>query len=383
MSTAPLSFSLRRPLGLLAEDGLLSPDADRLLRAHFLLHRPTPSDDDRRHALALLAPLDRQRLPLRRRLLTSYLTARALDGRNTRRALEHYSTALDLACCAPGDMHDEGALLDLLYHRGSAFRRASELYPAAEDFLLCLRILREHAGDASSLDAPFEVDVLARLAGFECLLGRFELASQHLNAARRLMRLAPDAQLELATVQWITALFDRLHNKPLRALDSALAASRVYGRLGDACSSNRLHSLVAEVSLDAAESIGRLGTSAAPYIAIADREVTTALHLARTLNDPIGFELALLAQARLQRLRGDNSNTQAQIERVISMARRLQDAALLVQARSALAEELLAYGEITCGLNMCRKVLDSLRWMSAPALGIPARRHLLRAQEHS
>src|SRR5215470_18006777 len=117
MSTTPLSFSLRRPLGLLAKDGLLSPDADRLLRAHFLLHQPTPTDDDRRRALALIAPLDRQRLPLRRRLLTSYLTGRALDRHNTSRALEHYSTALDLACCVPGDRHDEGMLLDLLYHR--------------------------------------------------------------------------------------------------------------------------------------------------------------------------------------------------------------------------------------------------------------------------
>src|SRR5262245_30469086 len=179
MSTASLTFSLRRPLGLLAEDGLLSPDADRILGAHFLLRRYDPSDDDRRRALALLEPLDRRRLPRRRRILTSYLMARALDGRNTWRALEHYSTALDLASRVHGRRDDEGTLLELLYHRGTAFRRVSEMYSAADDLTLCLHILREHAEDARSLDAPFELDVLARLAGFEHLLGRFELANQH------------------------------------------------------------------------------------------------------------------------------------------------------------------------------------------------------------
>src|SRR5262249_19751252 len=136
-----------------------------------------------------------------------------------------------------------------------------------------------------------------------------------------------------------------------------------------------------EIALDVAERFGQPTSPAAPYISIADREVTHALQQARTFNDPPGFELALLTQARLQRLRRENTNTQAQIERVICIARRLNDVALLVQARLALAEELLARGEVTCGLTMCRTVLDTLQWVHIPALGVPARRHLLRAQE--
>jgi len=377
MPAAPLSFSLRQPLGLLAEDGLLSPETDRLLAAHALLHRPTPSDDDRRRALALIEPLDLRQLPRRRKTLTSYLLARAQGVRNTSRALEHYSTAFDLA----DHMHDEGALVDLLYHRGVAFRRISEFHAAADDLALCLRILREHAGDADSLDAAFELDVLARLAGFEQTLGHFELATQHLAEARRLMRLAPEAQLEQATVSWLAALLDRLRNRPFRALDSALTATRVYERLGDAASSTRIRYLAAEISLDVAERFCQPNFPAAPYFAIADREITSAIEQSRTSNDPYGVELALLAQARLHRLRRDNVNTQVQIERVICMARRLNDVTLLAQARSTLAEELLARGEVTSGLTMCRKVLDTLQWVQAPALGIPARRHLLRAQE--
>src|SRR5262245_44977648 len=109
MPTTPLSFTLRRPLGLLAEDGLLSPETDRLLRSHVLLHHPMPSDDDRLHALALIEPLDRLRLPRRRRTLASYLMGRALAARDPGRALTHYSTALDLA----QRMHEEGVLIDL------------------------------------------------------------------------------------------------------------------------------------------------------------------------------------------------------------------------------------------------------------------------------
>src|SRR5262249_54909781 len=152
---------------------------------------------------------------------------------------------------------------------------------------------REHAGDTESLDAPFELDVLARLAIFEHLLGHFEVASQHLEAARRLMRLAPEAQLEQATVSWIAALLDRLRNIPFRALDSALTASRVYERLGDPPSSTRIRHLAAEIALDVAERFGQPPSPAAPYISIADREVTHALQQARTFNDPPGFELAL------------------------------------------------------------------------------------------
>jgi hypothetical protein len=199
----------------------------------------------------------------------------------------------------------------------------------------------------------------------------------------------------VAGIEWLTALRFRWTGEPGRALQHAMLASEVYARLEQSQLLGRIAIIIADIALDLAEAtadtdaidIGdalpqhALTRAQCAYTSLAEPYIHLALTTLPQENDPAGESLAKLTQVRFARVTRQLTPRIATIEQVAQVARRRDDLLLLAQAQTALGDEFQLHGEVESALTCYRSTLDTLQASEAPAMGIRARRQLLRAAE--
>lgn len=298
--------------------------------------------------------------------------------------LRMLDTGLDLA----ESLHDDGALIELLYLRGSAYRALSLFREAADDYAVCIAILRDQTEEyqteeAATVDPALELQLLVQWAGFEFMLMRFDVAEILLGQAERLIPKVPGCSMEAATIGWIRALLFRWSGAPERALRYAIATEDVYATAGPAASASRIQTIVADTALDLAETFpnGVRSDAGAACATIANRYAKRALASSRKVKDEGGLGVALLACARYDLMRGRNVDTRASIERVIRMAERLDDACLRVDAQTAMGHDIEARQNLDSALSAYRSAHEIAIAYNVPAMGVWAQRAILRSSE--
>jgi tetratricopeptide (TPR) repeat protein len=135
-------------------------------------------------------------------------------------------------------------------------------------------------------------------------------------------------------------------------------------------------------SLHSSDELGEQGESDHnAYIELALPYVKRSVQKAHQSNDSSGLGLALLAEARYDRVSGRNLNRVKRIEAVIQQGYQSDDLTVLSQAYTELGRECAALGQAEAALNCYRRALDTVDGTDIPALGKFAWRALLLAQE--
>lgn len=330
----------------------------------------------------------RSSMSVRQRLHVCYVLATAyIADDEYGLGLRMLDTGLDLA----ESLHDDGALIELLYLRGSAYRALSLFREAADDYAVCIAILRDQTEEyeeyqneePATVDPALELQLLVQLSGFEFMLMRFDVAETLLSQAERLIPQVPGCSMEAATIGWIRALLCRWSGAPERALRYAIATEDVYATAEQAASASRIQTIVADTALDLAETFpnGVRSDAGAACARLANRYAKRALASSRKVKDEGGLGVALLACARYDLMRGRNVDTRANIERVIRMAERLDDACLRVDAQTALGREIEARQNLDSALSAYRSARETAIAYNVQAMGVWAQRAILRASE--
>jgi hypothetical protein len=145
----------------------------------------------------------------------------------------------------------------------------------------------------------------------------------------------------------------------------------------------RLQRVTAECALDLAEgSSARLtGFGRDAYLRIARPAIRSALKIAQKTSDLSGEGMALLVQAREERLRGEQTGRLDTIDSVLDGAERLEDPALAILANTARGQELAARNECEAALDAFQTADDVSLQYRVPVLGVLARREVAKARE--
>jgi hypothetical protein len=209
------------------------------------------------------------------------------------------------------------------------------------------RILREEEVNMAQ-ERKLLLYVLVRLVGLDVLLGRLDAAEQDQRWAAEVAAEVPPESVEVKTVRWNEALLLHQRGALGRALNAAFEALDAYAAEKPSMSRVRLRSVVAEIVLDLAERYASGSPSRKDYLTMARTIIQDMGREARRLEDDCGRQMAELAAARLERLRGHGTKAsvrrmEAVLEHVI--LRRPWDTALACQAHTALGRELQARGQ--------------------------------------
>jgi tetratricopeptide (TPR) repeat protein len=361
------------------EPGYSADARGALIRAYLHLRREQGRIASHLAAHDFVAPLLPRRMSATQRMHAYYVLgmASAADGAYVA-AHAWISDAIELAMA----MHDTAALAVLLYLRAGVSRGMLAYVAAGEDFGFSLSLVRDlNERPGARRHVAFELDLLGRWSFSEYFLGHLDLAEHLLRQGKELARPPDGASLEDATTDWLRAHLHRARGESPQALFHIMRAADVYASEGNPTSAIRCLFLASEVALDLAESFpgGPATTASASYLTLAAPYASRALQLSREARDPWGEGMALLTHARLDRLRGKNTDSLAIMQSVANSAYWLGDDALLAQAHTAMAGELRARGEIEQSLNHYRKALGAVERSQVPVLGAPARHALVRA----
>ena len=144
----------------------------------------------------------------------------------------------------------------------------------------------------------------------------------------------------------------------------------------------RLQRVIAECALDLAEgSSPRLsGFGRDAYLGIARPAIEQALVIAKETSDLSGEGMALLVQAREERLRGEQTDRLTTIHAVLDCAEQLEDPALAILAYTARGQELAARDEREAALDAFQTADDVSLQYYLPVLGLAGRRAVARGQ---
>ena len=362
-----------------------SPALARILPQAFAL-LSTNLLADYNQALELVLPFIPQTAVAPQRLRVCYIVASCLAAFDQYdEALVWLDEALDLALL----LRDDNAALDLIILRSGLNRALLHVGEAAGDLHTALALLDQKTLESHTTQAGLKLHFTAHLAGFEYYLGRYATAETLVAEARTLARDAydthdthdtRDALLDAATVEWVQTHLYRLRGRPEEALRTSLAAATVFTEAGSPISAARAQALVAEVAMDFV-AMSPADADRSAFLKLAWPHLSMATSLAHEAHDPVGSLMVRLTRIRYGRLRRSNENRIAMIETVIRKARKLGDIALVAEAFTTLGDELAADGESESALNLYRQVVAMLDGGDFPAVGIEARRALIRASE--
>lgn len=348
--------------------------------AHILPHAfallTTNNREDYNRAATLVLPFVPKTVSAPQRLRVCYVIASYLASDDDyHEALIWLDEALELAYL----LEDARAVLDHIIMRSGLNRALLRTGEAASDLYAGLTLLDQRtqgAPDQSDLKLHFT----AQLAGFEYYLGRYEVAERLLDGARMLTHEVPAALLDAATVEWIQTHLHRLRGRPEEAMRTSLAAATVFTESGSAISAARAQALVADSVMDFVPAF-EADADRGAILKLAWPHLSMATSLAREAQDPIGRLMIQLTRIRYGRLRQSNENRIAMIENVIHKARKLGDPAVVAEAFTSLGDELLASGERDSAHNLYQQVLAMLDGGDFPAVGLQARRALMRGRD--
>jgi|GEM_PF-6327090 len=292
-------------------------------------------------------------------------------------------TALDLADRLP----DLAATAELMYLAGSV-AYATGAYKPGADYLTSAGALLTQLGDEDDpADTALMIDALSTNALCLYTLQAYPAAWAAVKEARLLVARPPGDPLRAGTLALLAALLHRWTGDPARGLQEAMAGAEAYAEWGVTRIQRlylaRLQRVVAECALDLAEASAPhlTGLGHDTYLRIARPAIQRTLALARETDDAASGGMALLVQAREQRLRGKQTNRLATIAAVIESAEELEDPALAILAYTARGEELAARNEREAALDSFQTADDVSLQYQMPVLGVIARRALGQASE--
>jgi hypothetical protein len=292
-------------------------------------------------------------------------------------------TALDLADRLP----DLAATAELMYLAGSV-AYATGAYKPGADYLTSAGALLTQLGDEDDpADTALMIDALSTNALCLYSLQAYPAAWAAVKEARLLVARPPGDPLRAGTLALLAALLHRWTGDPARGLQEAMAGAEAYAEWGVTRIQRlylaRMQRVVAECALDLAEASAPhlTGLGRDTYLRIARPAIQRALALARETDDAASRGMALLIQAREQRLRGKQTNRLATIAAVIKSAEELEDPALAILAYTARGEELAARNEREAALESFQTADDVSLQYQVPVLGVTARRALGHASE--
>lgn len=337
------------------------------------------------HAMRLAQNHINGSMAARQRMRKFYVLALASSAVSAYQdAMNWLDEAEDIAC----DLGDVGALAELAYHSGVVNGAVQNCGAAAEYFDIALDSIHTLSEEGEPVDPSFELHTLTLLAHYLFVLGKYELVTDHIAEARRLVQLVPESQLQAASIEWLAALLYRWSGQPDRALRYALAAAKVYsdfapgaGTVHDA----KLRSVVAECALDIAESLAanEQPDQCQVFVRLARPYVQQSLAIARNTLSASDAEseavtgLLLLTSFRFERLAGERENHTAKYEQIERVGRKIGDSSLLCQTYTALGQEMAWRGERESSLYCYRRAVDAQSRGDAVVWGVWARRGLL------
>jgi tetratricopeptide (TPR) repeat protein len=304
--------------------------------------------------------------------------------------LHHYSegiTQLNEAIEWAAELPDPGAYAEMAYLAASASGQLCWYRAAGEYASIGVGILRLLAGGQDSVDVELEVETLVQLALSEFALARYTTALEHMKQARQLTAPPPPNIEAISLIAWMEALLYRWCGEPELALDYAIAATDSRAKDAESTSSlaevGRMNWLVTEIALDLAEALSASTSSTGnnAYIELAVPYMKRSVQKAHQTNDSTGLGLALLAEARHDRVAGRNLNRVKRIEAVIQQGYQSDDLTVLSQAYTELGREFAARGQAEAALDCYRRALDTVEGTDIPGLGLFAWRALLLTQE--
>jgi tetratricopeptide (TPR) repeat protein len=324
-------------------------------------------------------PFRNARMAVEQRVRVSYVLGKARAANNEyRSAIDWLDRALEVATL----LHARRAQAELYYLRGTVHRAINGCDESAADHLGCLDVLDDLRERCALLDAALEFDARVALAAMLLMLGRYPDAREHLEVAEPLLPYPLDSGLRSATLSWMRALVYRWDERPDRALVYAQAAAAAYA-VERSPQAGRLSLIAADCALDLAVLFPR---ASQPWVALVEQARSAAeggLSLARAAGDESGEEVALLSVARVDRMTGRNIALLPTLESVVYTAERLDDISLVVQAQTALGDELATREYVTSALNVYDTAVRTAERSQVPAMGVWASRALARLSDHS
>src|SRR5262249_47359708 len=117
------------------------------------------------------------------------------------------------------------------------------------------------------------------------------------------------------------------------------------------------------------------------YLSIARPAIQQALIIAKDTSDRSAEGMALLVQAREERLRGQQTDRLATIDMALHRAEQLDDPALAILAYTARGQELAARSEREAALDAFQTADEVSLQYQLPVLGVMGRREVARARE--
>jgi tetratricopeptide (TPR) repeat protein len=291
--------------------------------------------------------------------------------------------ALDLADHLP----DLAATAELTYLAGSVACSRGD-YQAGSDSLSSARTLLTRLGEEDDpADTALMIDALNMHALCLYTMQAYPAAWAAVDEARRLVTRPPGHPLRAGSLALLAGLLHRARGEPAPALRELMAGAEAYAEWGRTRVQRlylaRLQRVTAECALDLAEgSSPRLaGFGRDAYLSIARPAIEQALVIGRETRDLTGEGMALLVQAREERVRGHQTNRLATIDSILDRAERLEDPALAILALTARGQELSARHEQEAALDTYQTADDVSLHYQLPVMGLAARREVARARE--
>jgi tetratricopeptide (TPR) repeat protein len=292
-------------------------------------------------------------------------------------------TALDLADHLP----DLAATAELQYLAGSLACAQGD-YQRGADHLSSTGSLLIHLGDEGDpADTALMIDALNMHALCLYTMQAYPAAWAGVEKARLLVARPPGHSLRAGSLALLAGLLHRSMGDPARALQQAMAGAEAYAEWGvtrpQLQQLARLQRVTAECALDLAEGSAPhlTGYGRDAYVGIARPAIQQALVICKETTDRSGEGMALLVQAREERLRGQQTGRVATIDSVLDLAERLEDPSLAILGYTARGQELATRDEREAALDAFQTANDVSLQYRLPALGLIARREVAHTRE--
>ncbi len=376
-----LRNTLHRPHDLNArtDPGYNPVVAADLVSAYQWLKKYSSQPDAFSHAAAIASGCLIPKISARQRMQASYALGMAFIGDGALNSgLQQLDNALDMA----KRLSNWGSFVELSYLHASTntkllrYNKAADYLGPAIDTLRVSNVARK--ADYITL----EVNMLVTLAMCAFCAEDYATASRSLKEAEVAANELAQPERLLATIFWIRAILCRALDDPESARSLGWKAAEVYSKTEtptDELSWGRLQRELTEFTLDIveAQTVGQQELDY--YLTQAGSWAAQAVQYAHRGKDDIGKGLALLAQARYQRITGRTLEALTTIERALNIGKRTDDLPLQVQAYTALGFTHRARNDTELSLNCFRRSVDMVRFTDIAVMSAPARKELLRA----
>lgn len=371
------------------ESGFSAAIEDLLVQAASILGPDAARGPARRAVVRLLTrSLDKPMSAHQRQRMLSLLGDAFAASCDHARAAGCFEDALALAL----EQDDREAAAEVAFALGREHAALQHFGEAVSVLEVCIVTLTGDKGAEDGASPALTVrivDAMLALTTCEYVRGRFDSAERWLDRADALIPRLPNGLAAAGSAAATRSLLARARGQLDAALRHALVALDIAEQ-GHNRALRWARALVVESSLDLAERLtgGASGTAGRSLLALArtyvdhprvPRPRAHRREVAMTLTDGVAY----LAGVRYLRLVREASATErlTALEHLIAHAERLHHQALLGLALTALGDDLAARGAEKPALRSYALALKAIKGRDMAAIGLRARRALLRHQE--